>query len=558
MKYIRNCKFANLFEFEMVKIAWNAILKNCNMKYLVLLIGVLFLTSCKTEPKKQIAQKVTVIEREKPFEGKIIAIDTTLYTHFKSADLENFYKSFNNETVWQLTTLRQYVLNEFKNSDSEGLFPRDYNYSKLLDLESKISTLSDDELVNYDLLLTFNFQKYIKHISQGKLNPTTIYNDWDLKVKKTNLSKILIDAFEKEDQFKAIIDSCKPHHDVYRKLKIALSILNTFPKDSLKAIDVADKIVPNDSLKAIIAIKKRLMYWHDLKTTDSLTPIYDSKTVDAIKRFQLRHGLASDGVIGKGTLNALNFTKNKRKHQIIANMERWKWYPNELAEEYLLINIPDYSLVAVKNNDTIRTHKIIVGTAKRKTPILTSKLSYAVFNPTWTVPPTILKEDVIPAMLKNRNYLSKKNITAYDSKGNVVSAENWSASKAKSYRYVQSPGSYNSLGMVKIIFPNKFSVYLHDTNHRDYFEKTNRSLSSGCIRVENPLELTNYLLKDSIKYPMDSITSILKKMKTISAPIKSNVYLYQWYWTAWSKDNKLIFRDDIYNLDEDLYKKLEE
>jgi len=112
--------------------------------------------------------------------------------------------------------------------------------------------------------------------------------------------------------------------------------------------------------------------------------------------------------------------------------------------------------------------------------------------------------------------------------------------------------------MVKIIFPNKFSVYLHDTNHRDFFGKTNRSLSSGCVRVENPLELTNYLLKDSINYPMDSITSILKKMETKTAPIKSSIYLYQWYWTAWSNNNKLIFRDDIYNLDEDLYKKLEE
>ncbi|MGV9003154.1 L,D-transpeptidase family protein [Flavobacterium sp.] len=528
------------------------------MKYLIILISVFILSSCKTETKKQPAPKAVVAKREKPFEGKIIQIDTTLYNSFKSPALKIFYTNFNNETVWQITALRQFVLSEFKNAETEGLFAKDYNYVKLMDIEKKISSLSDDELVDYDLLLTFSFQKYIKHISQGKIDPKTIYDDWDLKTKKTDVSKILIKAFKEQDHFAMVIDSCKPKHEVYKKLKRALSILNSFPEDTLKSIATLDKIVPNDSLKAIISIKKRLIYWNDLNISDSLTAIYDSKTVEAIKKFQFRHGLASDGVIGKGTINALNFTKTKRKHQIMVNMERWKWYPNEFAEEYLMINIPDYSLVVVKNKDTIRTHKIIVGTIKRKTPILTSKLSYAVFNPTWTVPPTILKEDVIPAMLKNKNYLAKKNITAYDTNGNIVSADNWSASKAKSYRYVQSPGSYNSLGMVKIIFPNKFSVYLHDTNHRDYFGKTNRSLSSGCVRVENPLELTNYLLKDSIKYPMDSITSILKKMETKTAPIKSNVYLYQWYWTAWSSNNKLIFRDDIYNLDDDLYKKLQE
>jgi murein L,D-transpeptidase YcbB/YkuD len=240
----------------------------------------------------------------------------------------------------------------------------------------------------------------------------------------------------------------------------------------------------------------------------------------------------------------------------MANLERWKWFATEMGNEYLIINISDYKLRVVENNDTVRTHKIIVGTNKRKTPILSSRLSYAVFNPTWTVPPTILKEDIIPATIKNRGYLASKNITVYDNAGNVVSASDWKTSKARSYRYVQSPGSFNSLGMVKIIFPNKYSVYLHDTNHRDYFEKWNRSLSSGCVRVENPLELTSYLLKDTLNYNLEKITEILKTGETKNASIKTPVYVHQWYWTAWSEDNILIFRDDIYNLDDDLFKKM--
>jgi murein L,D-transpeptidase YcbB/YkuD len=382
-----------------------------------------------------------------------------------------------------------------------------------------------------------------------------LYSDWDLPEKNTDVNQILAHAFEK-DVLQTTIDSCKPQHIVYKKLKNALQIINTFPKDTLKKIVFDGKIIPNDTSKALINIKKRLIYWKDLEPQDSLTRIYDTKTINAIKRFQERHGLADDGVIGQGTLKALNYTKQDRKHQIIANLERWKWFPKNLGDEYIIVNIPEYKLRLVENNDTIRKHKVIVGTSKRKTPILTSKLSYTVFNPTWTVPPTILKEDVIPATKKNWNYLESKNITVYDNSGNKISSSQWNAAKAMSYRYVQSPGSYNSLGMVKIMFPNRFSVYLHDTNHRDYFVKSNRSLSSGCVRVDEPLELTATLLNDSINYNQEKIGEILKTGETKNVKFNKEILLHQWYWTAWSRENLLIFRDDIYNLDQELYNKL--
>ena len=179
-----------------------------------------------------------------------------------------------------------------------------------------------------------------------------------------------------------------------------------------------------------------------------------------------------------------------------------------------------------------------------------------IFNPTWTVPPTILREDVIPAILKNRSYLTQTKIRLYDRNGNAVPLYNWSLSNAYNYRYVQIPGKFNSLGMVKMIFPNRFSVYLHDTNHRDFFEKTERSLSSGCVRVDNPLELTEYLLNDSIHWNLEKITKTLQEEKTEYATIKKKVLFHLLYWTAWSDKNKLIFRDDIYSLDAVLYKEL--
>jgi murein L,D-transpeptidase YcbB/YkuD len=298
------------------------------------------------------------------------------------------------------------------------------------------------------------------------------------------------------------------------------------------------------------------MYWKDMKSRDSLSAIYDSETNEAIKKFQFRHGLAADGVIGKGTVDALNFSKQKRKEQILANLERWKWFPKEMGDEYILVNIPDYKLIFVKDKDTMRTHKVIVGRDKRPTPVLSSRLSNVILNPTWTVPPTILREDVIPSIIRNRNYLAQTNIKVFDSNGNEVAANNWKLSSAKGYRYVQTPGTFNSLGMVKFSFPNRFSIYLHDTNHRDFFGKQKRSLSSGCVRVQNPLELAEYLLGDKSNWNTRKIAEILQSKKTKNIKIKNEVDIHILYWTAWSEKHTLIFRDDIYNLDAELYQKL--
>jgi murein L,D-transpeptidase YcbB/YkuD len=225
-------------------------------------------------------------------------------------------------------------------------------------------------------------------------------------------------------------------------------------------------------------------------------------------------------------------------------------------EDYLVVNIPDYKLIVVENNDTTITQKVVVGTNKRKTPILNSYLKTVVLNPTWTIPPTILKEDVVPAMKRNRNYLSNKNIKIYDASNNVVSPENWNASKPHNYRYVQEPGPNNTLGEMKILFPNHHSIYLHDTNHRNLFGLNNRSLSSGCIRVEKPLELAGYFLNHSESWSKEKIDSVVATRKTHYVKIEKKYNLYIWYWTAWSLNGKLQFRKDIYDYDAALYEKL--
>jgi len=488
-------------------------------------------------------------------EGKIVAIDSVLLNSPDNIEVKDFYKLTDYKTVWQFKENRKIILEQLYNSEDEGLNPEDYNVGKLRKHEKKFAVLDEQDIAKYDVLLTLNLQKYISHLTNGTLNPRKLYPDWDLKENKIDLNETLAKLVI-GDSLAEKLELLKPQHQVYKKLKKALKIINTFPNENFSKIEITNKIVQNDTNESIINIKKRLIYWRDLKPKDSLSPIYDEETVDAVKNFQIRHGLSADGVIGKGTVESLNFSKNQRKHQIIANLERWKWFPKDLKSEYIIINIPDYKLILVNNKDTLRVHKVIVGRPKRKTPVLSSIVTQAVFNPTWTVPPTILREDVIPAVLKNRNYLAQTNIKLYDSNGNEVPASNWSLSKAKSYRYVQSPGTFNSLGMVKLIFPNRFSVYLHDTNHRDFFEKSVRSLSSGCVRVNNPLELTEYLMDDETNWNIEKITQTLQSAKTIQIKINKEVFIHILYWTAWSEKNILIFRDDIYSLDADLYDKL--
>ncbi|WP_035651706.1 murein L,D-transpeptidase [Flavobacterium sp. ASV13] len=528
------------------------------MKKLYFFLAICIFIGCKKEEPKIIP----IVKKKAPAiiltDERSVEIDTAIIGSYKSETLKQFYSSSENKTVWGNLKKRTYVLSQLQNSDKLGLEPEDYKAEQLQKFEKRISLLNDTELATYDILLTYNFEKYLNHLFKGKLDPKKLYTDWDLDEKTLDVNDVLIKAFNK-NKLDSIVDNIQPKSETYKELLKALEIIDTFPDDDIEKIttdSLTKKISLNESNAALINIKKRLLFWGDMTGKDSLTTIYNKKTFESIKKFQERHGLASDGVIGQGTIRELNYSKEKRKQQIIANLERWRWFTADFAENYFIINIPDYSLNVVEEQDTTLVRNIVVGTSKRKTPIITSTLRTVVFNPTWTVPPTILKEDVVPAMKRNRNYLANKNITIYDTSGNVVEPNSWNENKPNNYRYVQSPGYTNSLGVMKILFPNHHSVYLHDTNHRNYFGRSNRSLSSGCVRIENPLELAEHILNDTVRFSKVKIDTIIASKKTMSFKITKKYALYQWYWTAWSKKNQLIFRADIYNLDSDLYAKL--
>jgi len=522
------------------------------MKIFSFFCACIVLISCeeKAPPQAKLIPKIEITAKD-----SIISIDSAKINHLKDSSIIAFYHAIENKTFWLANTYRKNLISLIATADKEGLFLSDFDLDKIQDSEKNIDNLTDDTLIDYDILLTKNLNRYIQKASKGDLNPNELYTNWELKENKINVEELLLN-FQKKDSFYYALKEVLPNHIVYKKLKSALAIINSLPNYNLNNIEVEQKIVLNDTNIAIIEIKKILIYWKDLKPLDSLNEVYDKETEMAIKKFQMRHGLATDGIIGVGTVNALSYSKEDRKKQIILNMERWRWYPRVFEPAYLIINIPDYTLHTIKNTDTTRTHKVIIGKAARKTPVLSSKLTHLIFNPTWTIPPTILKNDVIPAANRNPNYFKNKNITIYNARNQVISSRNWDIKKAKNYRYVQSPGTRNSLGLVKFVFPNRFSVYLHDTNSRGYFDKEIRALSSGCIRVQYPFELSEYLLDDAEKWNMEKIDETVNTHKTIQVNFNKEIYIHLLYWTAWSEDETLQFRDDLYNFDLDLYEKL--
>lgn len=563
--------------------------------FYTLIFVTLVTASCGSSSNDDKTEEASFFSEINFFNSENLKIDSTMIHSLKNEDVKKFYVKNNYEIAWTSEKSRNELLNELKICKNEGLEPRFYNYATLNKYETTFDDLTDSTLVIYDMLLTQNAQLYLNHIHKGKLIPSAVYHDWGLPKKDFDCPEKLLSSL-KYNNLTATFEELKPQHIVYQKLKNSLQILDKYPDDKhIELVEIKGKIAFNKKNKAVYAIKKRLMFWKDLKFKDTITGVYDKETQEAMKKFQVRHGLYPDGIIGRATIDALNYTKNMRTEQVISNLERWRWFSTDFGANYLLINIPDYQLIAIKNKDTTQKQKVVVGKESRRTPVLESKISNINLNPNWTVPPTILKEDIYPEAIKDPSVFRKKGLKIYDKNKNEVNPWIWKIEDAYKYKYVQAPSKNNSLGSMKINFPNKFSVYLHDTNHRGYFKYYYRALSSGCVRLEKPLEMAEYLINDSEKWNLQTISDttdikhytklqklkelklaqknakLLAKnpqliiepkkfpkpeLKTIVIPIENDVFIHQLYWTAWEENGELRFREDIYCLDHDVFAKL--
>jgi murein L,D-transpeptidase YcbB/YkuD len=282
---------------------------------------------------------------------------------------------------------------------------------------------------------------------------------------------------------------------------------------------------------------------------------YDDSMAVAVKRFQAMHALQADGVMGKSTLQEMNVSIEDRIGQIRANLERLRWTAGSLSPDFIVINIAGFELYLYHDNTLSWTTNVMTGSEKTETPVFKSTIHYLVLNPTWTVPPSIVKSAVLPAIRKDTAYLKANNYQLRNLKGQLVDPDSINAKKANtrnfSYTVVQTPGDHNALGRVKFMFPNEHAVYLHDTPSKHLFDKADRAFSHGCIRVQNPMKLAEILLADSLNWNAQKLMQAVATNNTQTLMLKKRIDILLMYWTAGINQTtgEVKFYRDIYKRD---------
>ncbi|TPW31862.1 L,D-transpeptidase family protein [Pararhizobium mangrovi] len=303
---------------------------------------------------------------------------------------------------------------------------------------------------------------------------------------------------------------------------------------------------------AVLTLRKRLMISGDLSQSAGMSRAFDSYVDAAVRRFQARHGLPVDGVLGEYSYKAMNVSADVRLGQLQTNLVRLNARSGDLGPRYVVVNIPAASIEAVENGQVVQRHTAIVGQTSRETPTLDSAINQVILNPYWTAPRSIIRKDIMPVMRKDPQYLTRNHIRLFDAQGNEVdpSTVDWSADKAPNLTFRQDPGKINAMASVKINFPNKYSVYMHDTPEQSLFGQIMRFDSSGCVRVQNVRDLVVWLLRDNQGWSRSHIEQVISTRKNTEIPLEQRVPVHFVYITAWSTSDGVVqFRDDIYHHD---------
>jgi len=303
-----------------------------------------------------------------------------------------------------------------------------------------------------------------------------------------------------------------------------------------------------------LAIAKRLAATGDYRGSippDGRQAEYTVELAEAVKQFQRRHGLTDDGAITPAVVAEMNVPLDERIQRIRLNLERWRWLPRNLGERYILVNIPEARLEVWDHGDVPITMRTVVGKQDTPTPIFNDVMTHVVFSPFWNVPPEIAEGETLPEVLKDPEFLTRQNMEVLDASGNPVDASSIDLSDPTKYRFRQRPGTDNSLGLVKFMFPNQFDVYLHDTPANSLFARASRSFSHGCVRLEQPVALARYVLRDQHEWTEERIDEAMHSGEERHVKLKNPIPVYLGYWTARvSADGLVQFRKDIYGIDQ--------
>jgi len=485
--------------------------------------------------------------------------------------VSRFYELQNYQPIWsnnsEVLPQANTLISIIKDAESEGLQPSDYHLEEINisvnEIQNNKDTFDPHMLAKFDLLLTDSFILYLSHLINGRTEPQGVDLTWLKNHNTVDFGKILSLSLDSNQFQNAVTNYQNP---LYKRLRKALAEYKIIQANGgWPFIPPGSKIERGQSGERIKLLRKRLIISGDLDEESSgKSDTYDEILENAILKFQRRHGLKEDGIVGTSTLAAFNVPVDKRINQIKINMERYRWLPQNIGSRYIEVNIPSFHLNVIQNGKTVLSMAVVVGKPYWNTPLFSSNMTYLVLNPYWNIPKSIAFEETLPKIREDPEYLSRQNIEVFqgwtnDSNEIDPRSINWSQVRDHNlkYRFRQNPGPSNPLGRIKFMLPNSYNVYLHDTPKKSLFRKSKRDFSHGCIRVENPIGLAEYVLSADQGWTREKVESEIRKGRSQSILLPEPMPVYLVYFTSWVDDEGNIqFRDDIYGKDEALYRAL--
>ncbi len=487
--------------------------------------------------------------------AKSVQVDAHL---LNSAAIRPFYAERDFRPLWvgRMDGERQaeQLVEVLRQAGREGLEPTDYAPGSIA---RRIGRDSSVEMAELDLLLTHEILRYVADLRNGRTAPRAADPELFVKPRKLDRRAILKGAAAVFDLRKFLADFI-PGNPVYGRFKKLLAEHQSIAaRGGWPVVPKGRALEEGMRHRRVGLLRRRLALSDDLPGVATDSAAFDFELTQAVQSFQRRHGLEDDGVVGPATRRALNVPVEKRIQQIIINMERWRWMPDDLGARYILVNIAAFGLQVVEDGWPLLNMRVVIGRPYRRTPWFSGRMTYLEFNPTWNVPTSIAVRDYLPRLRKDPTILAKQHIrvlTSGQSRLREVDPAkiDWHRVRAGKFPYLlrQDPGPQNALGRVKFMFPNAFSVYLHDTPRGELFSRRVRTFSSGCIRVDRPVELANFLFKDDPNWTPERIDEVLRSGRTTRADLSTPLPIHLTYSTVWpGRDGVVSFREDIYGRD---------